>query len=187
VYLATSKVAGIPRRVCGADVFTLLGNLFKQTPADVPPELLAYSPPIVGATYAISLYSLAAAGVRLCGRAVGVHADGCGVDFAADLADNVSVSQAGYDKFVEMLTATAAEIEQAGVTLEPYEVDAEWSPSLRDSFDAAQTVQSAPTSLRFADAGISDIFFACGWDVDYSWLQVQFAENAACSTAAAVV
>lgn len=158
VALAAGSAPTIPRRIGGRDVFEWLedSGFFEQTLADMPSSAvrIAANPLLTGAHGGrdLNLRTLAADGVRLSGRVVGVDDDRIVV--ADDLAASVAKGDEAYRQVWQGAITIATE---RGLPVpEPP------PPS------KAPPEASEPPRLSELDA----IVFACGYRPAYEWIRV---------------
>lgn len=110
--------------------------------------------------HTVDFRDLAAAGIRLVGRASG-YADGK-LGFDGDLADNI---RRGDENYLSVLDAADAYIERNGLDL-PEE------PEARDLGPLPADALEPIRELDIAETGITTIVWATGFRSDYSWLEV---------------
>jgi len=163
VYLATSKIAAVPRTFMGKDVVTALRDVgFLATPrAALPPERLEKpTPPQVGASKSISYHSLWRNGVQLLGRLEDV--ENCRAQFGDDLRSNILHADESYRGLCLMLAnhlSTSADHEHLDSAFEP-------------SSELLEYADHAPQNLLLGSGGIMNVVWACGMDTEYAWLRV---------------
>lgn len=163
VYLCTGKAGRIPRRYRGKDGFWWADRLgiFDQTVDDLESlaERFAANPQASGKDSGreINLHQFAREGIRLLGHLEGIQ--GQKAIIAGDLYDNLAVG----DKLAKQFrNGVDMYVQKAGLDL-PEETVVE----RQDGYD-----QEIITELNLADAGISTIVWATGFDWDFSWIQL---------------
>ena len=163
VYLCTSSAGRIPRRYRGKDGFWWAEQLgiLDQTVDDLesPAERFAPNPQASGKDggQEINLHQFAHDGILLLGHLEDIQ--GQKAILADDLHENLAVGdkqaaqfRQGVDKYVRQ---TGMDVPNQSVT-EP-----------QDGYD-----QEISPELNLADAGISAIIWATGFDWDFSWVQL---------------
>lgn len=187
VYLSVSNSVGAPRSFRGHDVFYWMhrgGILYMPRKAldNMPPEqrtaLLRKKTPVSGPCSPMSPFSLERRGVEIVGRLEGVtlqndddgDSDSSNVVFRFQNNRCTSLQNLldSYEGFRTKLHAVASGIEnETGEAFPPETPEPEWTvtnPSLL-------TDPGSP-SLDSTDDNITNIIWACGWDMDLSFLKV---------------
>lgn len=185
IYLSVSESVGAPRSFRGHDVFYWLhrgGILYMPRKAldNLPPEqrtaLLKKKTPVSGPCSPMSPFSLERRGVEIVGRLKGVtlqdddDGDSSNVEFRFGNNRCTSLQNLldSYEGFRTKLQAMASRIEnETGETFPPETPESEWTvtnPSL--------LADPGPLSLGSTDDNITNIIWACGWDMDLSFLKV---------------
>ena len=159
VYLSVGAHDRPPRRYRGRDFVWWLGVLGKWD-AETPPRgaehvTIAVSGAHGGGT--VDFRELDARGMVLVGSTA--SCDGETVRFNADLGDNITRGDATY---LSLLDEADAYVADTGLDL-PLEPDAR---------ELGPLPSGAVEVLDLADAGVTSVIWATGFDVDYSWLQV---------------
>jgi putative flavoprotein involved in K+ transport len=164
VYLATSRVARLPRRHRGRDAFDWMRDAGQL---DLPreranPTVIAATPPQVsgvGGGRTLSYQDLASRGATLLGHAVG--SDGRRLELAPDLGTNVQFAdeasagtRSAWDKW-----AAAAGFHAGPRIADPADEPASHLYGLH-----------GPDSLDLAAAGISTVIWASGFGPSVGWL-----------------
>lgn len=163
VYLSTSKVGRLPRRYRGRDSFWWADRLgfFDETVTDLdsPAARFAPNPQASGRDggQEINLHLFARHGIVLLGHMEGI--EGQQAIFAPDLQENLGAGDKvaqqfcrGVDKYVE----------KAGL-----EVPEEMAEMPQDGYEQPEILQ-----LDLAEAGISTIIWATGFQWDFSWIRL---------------
>lgn len=160
VFLASGSHPRLPRTYRGRDVIWWMDRMGKldETVDEVPDLAAAKRAPslvLSGADGAhdLSLPALAAEGVHVVGRLVGV--DGARATFADDVAATIEAADRRHDRF------TAAVDEFVARTGIPADV-AEPRPQ--------SVVPDAPTEMHLQHAGISTVIWATGFHRDFRWV-----------------
>ena len=187
IYLSVSESVGAPRSFRGHDVFYWLhrgGILYMPRKAldNMPPEqrtaLLRKKTPVSGPCTPMSPFSLERRGVEIMGKFMGVtlqHGDDGDGDssnvefrFGSNRCTSLQNLLDSYEGFRNKLHALASRIEnETGETFPPETPETEWAvtnPSL--------LADPGPQSLGSSDDNITNIIWACGWDMDLSFLKV---------------
>ena len=157
VLIATSPVGRVPVRHRGHDTVELLhaSGFFEHTPADLPdPAMMrAHQPILAPGGRALSLQSLARAGVTLTGRLVAVD------DRQARFDDSAAVNVAAGDAFATRIRTMLDEmIARTGLPAPPAEPG-----------DLDQPVElDPPTTLQLSEIGA--VLWCTGFTGDFSWL-----------------
>ena len=169
VYMATSLMAGLPRSLRGMDIITLLKLLgvTASTKENTPEERIYGKPPTVGADRALSYHHLARLGATLLGRLEDISEDGGCATFSGDLPDNIAFSDRTYDEMVASLGAATRE-HPAFKDVPPAAREPEYEPCEA----LLRYAPSAPRSLDLAEAGITNVLWACGLSASFPWLDI---------------
>lgn len=168
VYLSVGPHDRPPRSYRGRDFVWWLGVLGKWDAAALEPGTEHVTIAVSGARggQTVDFRRLAARGVTLVGRTESFE-NGV-VRFAADLADNLARGDANY---LSVLDEADAYIVRNGIDL-PEE------PESRRIGADPQCVTDPVLELNPAEAGITSIIWATGFDVDYGWLKVDAVDEA---------
>jgi putative flavoprotein involved in K+ transport len=163
VYLCTGSAGRLPRRYRGRDGmwWAIKLGIVDQTVDELesPEERFAANPQISGKDGGqdINLHQFARDGIRLLGHLEDIQ--GQKAILADDLHENLAMGdeqatqfRKGVDKYVRK---TGMDVPEESVT-EP-----------QDGYD-----QEIITELNLADAGISTIIWATGFDWDFSWIEL---------------
>jgi putative flavoprotein involved in K+ transport len=168
VYLATGRVARIPRRYRGRDAldWMRLAGLWDQQPSDLddPAMEFAAQPQISGVGrrgHTVSLQGLQRSGVRLMGRLVDVVE---GVVVADDaLASHIAFA----DEFsAEFKSSVDAAIEAFDLDAPDAEADPDDAPATPD------VARDGVTRLHLGDTGTATVIWCTGFTGDFSWLDL---------------
>lgn len=160
VLLSVSRHRRVPRRFRGKDVYWWLDRLgrFSQTidsfPGRQPPPSTAVTG--VGGGYDVDVRAMAAQGVRVLGRVLGVS--GSRLALASDANEILDAADAAFAGFV----AAARDFAATNVDVD-----------LEDDEPISATPHanlSEPTSLDMARENVAAIVWATGYDYDYGWL-----------------
>lgn len=167
VFLSVGPHSRYPRRYRGHDYCWWLGVLGLwdiEAPApDTEHVTIAVSGAYGG--YTVDFRHFAARGMTLVGRAQTYH-DGV-VSFAPGLGENIAKGDADY---LAVLDAADAYVTRNGLDLAE-------EPEAR-AFEAPPACVRDPiAALDLAEAGVTSIIWATGYDVDYSWLKVDAFDN----------
>ena len=162
VYLSVGPHSRPPRSYRGIDFVWWLGVLGKWDAPTIEPGMehvtIAVSGAYGGET--IDFRRLAASGMTLVGRTETFER---GVmHFASDLADNIARGDANH---LSVLDEADAYIARNGL-------DFPDDPEARRIDPTPECVTNPIRELNIADAGISSIVWATGFQADYSWLKV---------------
>jgi putative flavoprotein involved in K+ transport len=162
VYLSVGPHDRPPRSYRGRDFVWWLGVLGKWDAAapDSGREHVTISVSGARGGHTVDFRRLAAAGMTLVGRTESF--DHGAIRFAADLADNIAQGDANY---LSVLDEADAWIDRNG-----FDLPAE--PEAREFGPMPGCVSEPLLELNLAQAGISSIVWATGFNVDYGWLQV---------------
>jgi putative flavoprotein involved in K+ transport len=166
VYLSVSGHSRMPRRFRDKDIFWWLEKLgrFELTVDDLPagrrpPGLLVTG---VDGGYDLTLYGLAANGVRLAGHVV--SAKGVVVTFADDVADTLRKADQAYDDFVQAARGAAPDLED------------ELASDDEDRGTDREPVESV-RSLDLRAESVGTVIWATGYEYAYEWLHVQVLDD----------
>ncbi len=160
-WLATGSCGWIPRRMRGKDnvYWREQMGMFDDTVEELGAALRLACPPIqtgVDGGREINLTTMRQAGATLTGRFAG--ADGTKVYLKDDLQENAT----GSDKAAVGLTSRLNDfIEKNGI-------DAPEDPPL----ELAKDFSGAPTELDLAALNITNVIWATGFRLDYSWIEL---------------
>jgi putative flavoprotein involved in K+ transport len=159
VHLAVGRHKALPRRYRGRDTYWWMDRLgmlsrpVESLPGGRPPRR-STNAVLAGGTRDLDVPTLAAAGVVVHGRLLGV-VDGTAT-FGGDLAVTLAGADANADRFRAAVDAYVAATGSAA-PVEP--------PRPRP------VVAEGPRVLDLAAAGITTVIWATGFQRDYSWLQ----------------
>lgn len=165
VHLCVSKVARIPRRYRGRDIFTWLRDVgfFDMTVGDLPnPAAQFVAQPQVSGTaggHTISLQSLARDGVSLLGRVERI--EGTLWHLRPNVDDWVEFADA---KFAKFGAAIDTHIEANGITAPDPEPDPN-EPPMPDLHGSDQLEQ-----FDLEVEGVSSVIWCVGFRGDFSWI-----------------
>jgi len=162
VYLSVGPHDLPPRRYRGRDFVWWLGVLGKWDAAALEPGMEHVTIAVSGAHggHTVDFRRLAARGMTLVGRTESFK-DGV-MCFATDLAHNIAQ---GYANTLSVLDEADAYVDRNGLDF-PQEPDA------RKVDPDPQCVIEPILELNLAQAAISSIVWATGFELDYSWLKV---------------
>jgi len=162
VYLSVGPHDLPPRRYRGRDFVWWLGVLGKWDAAALEPGMEHVNIAVSGAHggHTVDFRRLAARGMTLVGRTESFK-DGV-MCFATDLAHNIAQ---GYANTLSVLDEADAYVDRNGLDF-PQEPDA------RKVDPDPQCVTEPILELNLAQAAISSIVWATGFELDYSWLKV---------------
>ncbi|MFT5218966.1 MAG: putative flavoprotein involved in K+ transport [Gammaproteobacteria bacterium] len=162
VYLSIGPHDLPPRRYRGRDFVWWLGVLGKWEATKLEPGREHITIAVSGAQggQTVDFRQLAADGMTLLGRTE-TYRDGV-MHFATDLADNITH---GNENTLSVLDEADAYIARNGLDL-PEE------PGAREVGPNPQCVTDPLLALDLAEAGITSIIWATGFEVDFSWLKV---------------
>ena len=162
VYLSVGPHDLPPRRYRGRDFVWWLGVLGKWDAAALEPGMEHVTIAVSGAHggHTVDFRRLAAQGMTLVGRTESFK-DGV-MYFATDLADNISQGNAN----------TLSVLDEADAYVARNGLDFPQEPEARKVEPDPQCVTDPVLELNLAEAGITSIVWATGFDVDYSWLKV---------------
>jgi putative flavoprotein involved in K+ transport len=161
VYLSVSSHRRMPRRLRGKDMFWWLEKLgrFELTVDDLlggrrPPGLLVTG---VDGGYDLTMYGLAANGVRLAGHVVAVKDDV--VTFADDIADTLGRADQAYNEFLEAARKVASGLED---DLLPEDGQAAMVPKPIEGV----------RSLDLRAESVGTVIWATGYEYAYDWVHL---------------
>ncbi len=161
VFLSVGPHGRPPRSYRGRDFVWWLGVLNKWDAESLPgSEHTTIAVSGAGGGHTVDFRNLAAQGMTLLGRTQGFR-DGV-MTFAPDLARNIAKGDADY---LALLDEADAFITRNGLDLPP-------EPQARIIGPDPACVTDPILSLDLAQAGITTILWATGFEADYSWLQV---------------
>ena len=168
VYLSTSRVGRVRRRLRGRDVAEWMQRIgyWSESAADLkdPALQLEHQPLVtgVGGGHTISLQSLWRAGVNLLGRLESI--DGTAAEFRYNLRENIEYA----DVFSRGMTdRIESAIEQLDPDAPPLGTD------LADEVDPDALGIPPTTKLDLGEAGITTIIWATGFSGNYGWLKIE--------------
>jgi putative flavoprotein involved in K+ transport len=168
VFLATSKVARIPRWYRGRDIFYWLEDLsfFDLTPEEVAdPEVFTLKPPQIAGgdngRNTISLQSLAKKGLVILGRLD--IADGDDLYFQSNAAEHIRFADQSSGRIKEMIDEFISKENISAPA--PHNDDA-------DIPDTECLCASAIASLNLKEHNINSIIWATGFNPDYSYIKL---------------
>jgi len=162
VYLSVGPHQRPPRAYRGLDYCWWLGVLGKWDAETRPPgtEHITIAVSGAGGGHTIDFRRLAAQGVTLLGMTQSFD-DGT-LKFAADLSDNIAQGDANY---LSLLDEADAHVVRNGLDLPE-------DPAAREIGPDPECVANPVLELNLADAGVTSIIWATGFESDYSWLKV---------------
>lgn len=162
VYLSVGPHNRPPRRYRGHDFVWWLGVLGKWDAAAVEPGMEHVTIAVTGAHggHTVNFRRLAAQGVTLVGRTESF--EGGVLHFASDLASNLAKGDTDY---LSVLDEADAYVARNGLDL-PEE------PEARRIDPDPQCVTDPVLELDMVEAGITSIVCATGFELDFSWLNV---------------
>lgn len=161
VFLSVGPHGRPPRSYRGRDFVWWLGVLNKWDAESLPgSEHTTIAVSGAGGGHTVDFRNLAAQGMTLLGRTQGFR-DGV-MTFAPDLAKNIAKGDADY---LALLDEADAFVTRNGLDLPP-------EPQARVIGPDPVCVTDPILSLDLAQAGITTILWATGFEADYSWLQV---------------
>jgi putative flavoprotein involved in K+ transport len=162
VYLSVGPHQRPPRAYRGLDYCWWLGVLGKwdaeTRPAGTEHITIAVSG--AGGGHTIDFRRLAAQGATLLGMTRSFN-DGM-LNFAADLSDNIAHGDANYLGLLDEADAHAVR----------YGLDLLEEPEAREIGPDPECMTNPVLELNLADAGVTSIIWATGFESDYSWLKV---------------
>ena len=165
VWLAVGRAGRLARRYRGRDIVDWLLDLgfFARPVARLaaPGDRFNALPHLTGARggQTLNLHTFAAQGVTLLGHVQA--AAGSRLTVAPDLAANMARADAIAVQFLNMVDAYIA---RAGV-------EAPLDPAVRAAEEATPPPPPEVAALDLAGAGIQTIIWACGYGVDWGWVQ----------------
>ncbi|MEX2547457.1 MAG: FAD-dependent oxidoreductase [Chloroflexota bacterium] len=159
VWLATGSCGWMPRRYRGRDnvAWRLEMGVFDESVANLGHAMRLACPPIqtgVDGGRDLNLRTLAEAGVTLTGRLLG--ADGRRVQLADDLEANARRSDEAAVRFTTMV--------------DDYVRDRAPDTAAGDPFQPVGELPDAPTEFDLAALGITNVIWASGFRLDFSWI-----------------
>jgi putative flavoprotein involved in K+ transport len=167
VYLATSNVGRLPRRLRGRDTLMWLieTGWFDQRSTDLAdPAMVRWPQPQISGVgprgHTVSLQALAARGVTLLGHLQG--AVGTRLSFAPDLARHIGCADEASRRF---RTDVDEHIARSGIDAPPSAADPADAACDTSAFDALG-------ELDLGDRGIKTVIFTTGFAADLSWLRL---------------
>jgi putative flavoprotein involved in K+ transport len=168
VYLSVGPHDLPPRRYRGRDFVWWLGVLGKWDAAALEPGMEHVTIAVSGAHggHTVDFRRLAAQGMTLVGRTESFK-DGM-MHFASDLADNIAQGNAN----------TLSVLDEADAYVVRNGLDLPQEPEARKVEPDPQCVTDPILELDLAEAGITSIVWATGFDLDYSWLKVNAFDEA---------
>jgi putative flavoprotein involved in K+ transport len=167
VYLSVGPHDLPPRRYRGRDFVWWLGVLGKWDAAALEPGLEHVTIAVSGAHggHTVDFRRLAGQGMTLVGRTESFQ-DGV-MRFATDLADNIAQGNAN----------TLSVLDEADAYIDRNGMDLPEEPEARKVGSDPQCVTDPILALNLAEAGITSIIWATGFEVDFSWLKVAAFDN----------
>lgn len=169
VFLCVGGAGRAPRRYRGRDTYTWLAQagFFDRTPDMLPSPMarFAANPHVSGAGggHDLNLHRFAREGITLLGHLRSV-ADGT-IVLAPDLYENLAKTDQVETMLLGMIDAY---IERQGL-----EAPGDRPPVLRDGF-----TQPIVTELNIAQAGITSVIWAAGYDFDFNLLKLPVGDTA---------
>ena len=162
VYLSVGPHERPPRGYRGRDYCWWLGVLGKWDAETRPPgtEHITIAVSGAGGGHTIDFRRLAAQGAMLLGMTQSFN-DGT-LNFAADLSDNIANGDANY---LNLLDEADAHVLRNGLELLE-------EPEAREIGPDPECMANPVLELNLADAGVTSIIWATGFESDYSWLKV---------------
>jgi putative flavoprotein involved in K+ transport len=162
VYLSVGPHDLPPRRYRGRDFVWWLGVLGKWDAAALEPGMEHVTIAVSGANggQTVDFRRLAAQGMTLVGRTESFKDNV--MHFATDLADNIASGNAN----------TLSVLDEADAYIDRNGLDFPQEPEARKVGADPQCVTDPVLALNLAEAGVSSIIWATGFEVDYSWLKV---------------
>jgi putative flavoprotein involved in K+ transport len=162
VYLSVGPHQRPPRAYRGLDYCWWLGVLGKWDAETRPPgtEHITIAVSGAGGGHTIDFRRLAAQGAMLLGMTQSFN-DGT-LNFAADLSDNIANGDANY---LNLLDEADAHVLRNGLELLE-------EPEAREIGPDPECMANPVLELNLADAGVTSIIWATGFESDYSWLKV---------------
>ena len=168
VYLSVGPHDLPPRRYRGRDFVWWLGVLGKWDVAALEPGMEHVTIAVSGAHggQTVDFRRLAMQGMTLVGRTESFK-NGA-MQFATDLADNIASGNA----------STLSVLDEADAYIARNGLDLPEEPEARIVGPDPQCVTDPVLELNLAEAEITSIIWATGFDVDYSWLKVDAFDEA---------
>jgi putative flavoprotein involved in K+ transport len=162
VYLSVGPHDLPPRRYRGRDFVWWLGVLGKWDAAALEPGMEHVTIAVSGANggQTVDFRRLAAQGMTLVGRTESFKENV--MHFATDLADNIASGNAN----------TLSVLDEADAYIDRNGLDFPQEPEARKVGADPQCVTDPVLALNLAEAGVSSIIWATGFEVDYGWLKV---------------
>lgn len=162
VYLSVGPHHRPPRRYRGYDYVWWLGVLGKWDAPAVEPGMEHVTISVSGAHggHTIDFRNLAAAGMTLLGMTES-YSNGI-MTFAGDLAQNIAQGDKNY----------LSVLDQADAYIERHQLGLPEEPEARHFRPDPECVANPIRSLDLAEAGINTIIWATGYQLDFSWLQI---------------
>jgi putative flavoprotein involved in K+ transport len=162
VYLSVGPHDLPPRRYRGRDFVWWLGVLGKWDSPALEPGMEHVTIAVSGANggQTVDFRRLAAQGMTLVGRTESFKDNV--MHFATDLADNIASGNAN----------TLSVLDEADAYIDRNGLDFPQEPEARKVGADPQCVTDPVLALNLAEAGVSSIIWATGFEVDYSWLKV---------------
>ena len=162
VYLSVGPHDLPPRRYRGRDFVWWLGVLGKWEESAIEPGMEHVTIAVSGAHggHTVDFRQLAAQGMTLVGRTE-TFQNGV-MNFATDLSKNIAQGNAN----------TLSVLDEADTYIARNGLDFPEEPEARVVGPDPQCVTNPISELNLAEAGITSIVWATGFDVDYSWLNV---------------
>jgi putative flavoprotein involved in K+ transport len=162
VYLSVGPHQRPPRAYRGLDYCWWLGVLGKWDAETRPPgtEHITIAVSGAGGGHTIDFRRLAARGVTLLGMTQSFN--GGTLNFAADLSENIAQGDANY---LSLLDEADAHVVRNGLELLE-------EPAAREIGPDPECMTNPVLELNLADAGVTSIIWATGFESDYSWLKV---------------
>jgi putative flavoprotein involved in K+ transport len=169
VFLATSRVARVPRRYRGRDAHDWsqeMGLDEKRVDQASPEDLEAAHPLLSGARggYTLTLQQLARDGVDLLGRLLDIK--GSTIYFGDDVAENV---QFGDQAAADFRRSVDEYIDRTGVSAPCHD----WDPAERPY----RHLGHSRLDLDIGSAGIGTVIWCVGFGPDTAWIDVPVLDN----------
>lgn len=151
----------------------------KDALANMPPEKVeslrygSSGSPVTGPNKAISPFSLERKGVVLTGRLKEVSCADDTTDgrvkfrFNNDRCESLQAAKDGHSKLMDMVRDFATKLEDDQSTFEPEVPEAEWEIT-----NESLLTDPGILSLDVKEANITNVIWACGWDSNLTWLNV---------------
>ena len=162
VYLSVGPHDRPPRRYRNRDNVWWLGVLGKweATAPTAGAEHVTIAVSGVNGGHTVDMRNLAASGITLVGR-TNSFSDGT-VYFGDDLGQNIANGDANY----------LSVLDEADAYIARHSLDLPEEPQARVFGPTPDCVTNPLKELNLSEAGITSIIWATGYDVDFSWLQV---------------